>query len=232
MPRIPDFATTMWTELARARDREPEALGRLLGRYRAPVVGWLRARGLQDADAQDLAQAVLQRIVERDLLAKAEREKGRFRWLLLGIARNVLREETRRRGAQKRGGGAAPWSLDLPEVADGVGAPEEEEEAFDRAWVANLVEQALAAVRDADRARGSCYVELLRAAALEGAGYDALADRFGLRLHDVKNYLFRARKRVGAQIRRMVRGYCSSGDEYAAELEFVGRFLARKDPAP
>lgn len=220
MARIPDFHTTIWAEISRARAQSELSLNRFVGRYRKPVCDYLVARGLQAADAEDVTQEVFARIFTQDLLAKADREKGRFRWLLLGIARNLAREHARQGEALKRGGGLAQIPLeDLPE------APAEDGE-FDRLWVANLIERALEAVQAADRTRGTRYVEVLRLRALEDLPYEALAARFGIGLQDVKNALHRARQRVSAQIRRLVRGYSSSPEEYAEELRFVARYLA------
>ncbi|MBI3267604.1 MAG: sigma-70 family RNA polymerase sigma factor [Planctomycetes bacterium] len=230
MDRPDGFYTTVWSEISRAKARSVGALNRFLDRYRAPVARFLKAQGLQEADAEDLTQEVFQRIFEQDLLSRADREKGRFRWLLLGITRNVLREQVRHRRALKRGGGKADVPLDgAPgeegRLADVLGAPAVEDDHFDQLWVANLIEQATAAVRDADRERGTRYVALLLESAVDEASYQELADRHGLKLQDVKNYLHRAKKRVAAQLDRLVRAYSSSPEEYDAELRFVRRFI-------
>ncbi len=163
MGGIQQFCTTLWTDVLRAR-AETTALGRVLDRYRAPVCGFLEAQGLQAADAEDVAQEVLQRIVERGILDGADRGKGPFRCLVRAIARNVLSEHRRRRGAQKRGGGRAP----APILPDDAAAPQEEE-AFDRVWVASLLGYAVEAAASDDRARGTRYVEVLLEGAVEGA---------------------------------------------------------------
>jgi len=230
----PDFDSTLWSQIYRARDRSSDAWNAFLRRYRPPVRRYLEAHGLQAADAEDLSQEVFGRILEKGLLQKADREKGRFRALLLGIVRNVLREDRRARGARKRGGGRRAASLDA--LPDEVAAPVDPEEPFDRLWIANLVEQALRAVRERDPARGERYVTVLRRRALEGASHEELARSLDLSIQDVKNALHRARRRVWAEIERLVREYSSSHEEYAAEVKFVKSLLAKgavtSPPAP
>lgn len=226
MPAADRFQTTMWSEVRRAQAKSTAALDALLARYRPPVCGFLRAKGLQAADAEDLTQEVFQRILEKDLLARVDRSKGRFRWLLLGITRNLLREHAKRRTAKKRGGGRAPVALEGERGApiDFLAAPEEDE-SFDRLWVANLVDQAVAAAREDDRARGVDHVALLLESAINDVPHAELARRHGIKVQDVKNRLHRARKRISEHLLRIVRSYASSIDEYQAELAILSRYV-------
>lgn len=214
-----EFRTTLWTDVLRAPE-ETTALARVLDRYRAPVCGFLEGQGLQAADAEDVAQEVLQRIVERDLIRGADRGKGPFRCLVRAIARNVLSEHRRRRGARKRGGGRAEVPI-LPEDAT---APQEEK-AFDRIWVASLLGQAVEAASSDDRARGTRYVEVLLEGALGGAPQAEIARRRGVQVQDVKNWTHRARKRISEHLVRLVREYASASDEYGEELRVIARYV-------
>lgn len=222
------FRTTMWSEVLRAQAKSTAALDALLSRYRPPVCDFLRSKGLQAADAEDVAQEVFQRILEKDLLARVDRTKGRFRWLLLGITKNILREHGKRRTAKKRGGGKAAVPL---EGGSSGGAPidclaaPEEDESFDRLWVANLVDQAVASARVEDRARGADHVALLLESAINDVPHAELAKRHGIKVQDVKNRLHRVRKRISDHLLRIVRSYASSLDEYQAELAILSRYI-------
>jgi len=100
--------------------------------------------------------------------------------------------------------------LDLPEAA-----PADPE--FDRLWVKNLVEQALAKLEtDPD-------VQALRSQ-LRGESYQQIADRLGKKVTDVTNYLHRARERLGREIEKLIAEY-SSQDDVADEIAALRRFL-------
>lgn len=219
-----EFRTTLWTEVLLAREHGT-ALDRVFDRYRAPVFQFLQGQGLQAADAEDVAQEVFQRIVERDLLQGADKSKGRFRCLLLAIARNVLSEHRRRRGAQKRGGGKAP----APILPDDAAAPQEEV-GFDRIWVANLLGQAVEAASEEERVRGTAYVEVFLESALQGVAQAEIARRRGIQVQDVKNWAHRARKRVSAQLVRLVKEYATSTEEYGEELRLIARYVGEGKP--
>ena len=83
-----DFATTHWSEIQAARTASPEhrqaVLDRLARRYWKPVYHYLRARGYVDADARDITQEFFVEIIlGRDLFARADQDRGRFRPYLL-----------------------------------------------------------------------------------------------------------------------------------------------------
>ena len=59
-------------------------------------------------DAQDLTQGFFAHVLERETLAAAQREKGRFRSFLLGALRNFLANEARKQATLKRGGRDRP----------------------------------------------------------------------------------------------------------------------------
>ncbi len=223
-----EFRTTLWSEVSRAKARSRTALDRVLGRYRAPVLAYVRRQGFQAADAEDVTQDVFRAIVEDDLVARADRNKGRFRALLLAVTRNVIRMRRRGERALKRGGGRSPVSLAdaAADAAPDPAAPEADEQ-FDRLWVAHLLDEAIRAAGREDEARGTPFLEMLRLKMVEGIAYPELARRFGLQVHDVKNGLHRARKAIRARLWEAIEAYASSIDEYEEEVRFVTRWLER-----
>jgi DNA-directed RNA polymerase specialized sigma24 family protein len=90
-----------------------EALDRLLAVYRAPIIRRLALRfGATDDQAQDWFQGfAVERVWQGTLLARARRERGRFRALLLTAAENYARSQLRRALAEKRHphGGLVSW---------------------------------------------------------------------------------------------------------------------------
>src|SRR6266700_2239627 len=104
-----EFSTTHWSVvLSAGRDnsaRASEALAKLCRAYWWPLYAFVRRQGHSPHDAQDLTQEFFARLLEKDYLQAAAREKGRFRTFLLVALKRFLANEWDRLRAQKRGGG-------------------------------------------------------------------------------------------------------------------------------
>ena len=105
------FPTTHWSRVAAAGDRatpeDREVLAELCRAYWYPLYAFIRRRGHDPDDAQDLTQAYFARLLERGVLAAADRRKGRFRAFLRTDCGYFLADQRDRERALKRGGGIA-----------------------------------------------------------------------------------------------------------------------------
>lgn len=223
------FASTsrVWDEILKAKDGNAAALNVVLSRYRPPLYGFLRRRGVTSADADDVVQEVLRRIVVLHLLQQVDPKKGRFRCFLLGVTCNVLREHRRhesRRLRRVRPASSGEES-DVPEPSAPGEARASGDDLFDRDWTLHVVEIALRHLREEDARRGTCYEAVLQARTKKEASYAELAAMFGVKLQDVKNYLHRARARLTKHIRQLIEEYSSSRADYEAEMEYLAQFL-------
>ena len=85
--RNPIFATTRWTKVLHAgRQDSPEAgeaLAELCRVYWYPLYAYVRHQGFDVPTAQDLTQEFFAKLVEKNYLGLADRQRGRFRWFLL-----------------------------------------------------------------------------------------------------------------------------------------------------
>src|SRR5688572_6286261 len=90
-----NFPPTRHSLILRAKSGEATAANELAGIYRAPLLAWLRRQGAS-TEAEDAVQETLHRIlVNSRILQSVDFSKGRFRNLILGVAKNVLREGLR-----------------------------------------------------------------------------------------------------------------------------------------
>lgn len=91
------FATTHWSLVLAAGDRRhaeaDQALERLCRAYWPPVYAYVRRRVRDVHEAQDLTQAFFERLLEKQFLAQAQRERGRFRAFLLTAIKHFLSKE-------------------------------------------------------------------------------------------------------------------------------------------
>ena len=112
------FATTHWSVILAATrsdtTRAQAALARLCQAYWYPLYAYVRRRGYEAHDAQDLTQEFFARLLEQNWLAQADRERGRFRTFLLAALSHFLANEWDKARTQKRGGGVqiVPLQLD------------------------------------------------------------------------------------------------------------------------
>lgn len=156
-PHAPaDFPATRWSLVlaasgrAGADERARVALDELCAQYWFPLYAFARRCGRAPAAAEDLTQGFFVLLLSHELLAKADRERGRLRSFLLGSFKNFISTETRREHREKRGGAQPAFSLDQARAEEWFGAEPAADAApearFDRDWANATVAQALAAL--------------------------------------------------------------------------------------
>ncbi len=148
------FRTTRWSLVLKAQGKGAD-LDELLRLYWRPVYAWLRRQGRNRDEAADLTQAfVCDVVLSRDLLARADKGKGRFRSYLLASLSRYLIDDHRKRTTVSRGDGKPMRSLDAPLFANSERgrtlldaaepAPTEDPvRAFDRQWATTVIELTL-----------------------------------------------------------------------------------------
>src|ERR1700690_305055 len=116
------FATTRWTVVLQAGGPTSEgsawALEQLCRTYWYPLYSFARRTGVLPHDAEDLTQSFFVHLLEKDVIARADRERGRFRSFLLAAFKNYHTNERARHAAAKRGGGRAIVSFDELQAED------------------------------------------------------------------------------------------------------------------
>jgi RNA polymerase sigma-70 factor (ECF subfamily) len=156
------FATTHWSlVLAVGRKSQPDAdraLAALCQTYWYPLYAYARRQTADVHDAQDVIQSFFARLLEKDLLAVAHPERGRFRSFLLTALKHFLLNEWAKDGAQKRGGGRVALSLDFDsgesryhlEPAHDLAA----DKLYERQWALTLLDRVLGLLRTEYSAAG------------------------------------------------------------------------------
>src|SRR6516225_12214937 len=111
------FVTTHWSMVLAAGKvasaEAQEALEVLCQTYWYPLYSYVRRRGHQPDDAQDLTQEFFARLLEKHYLQSADPERGRFRSFLLTAFKRFLSKERDRERAKRRGGGRKLLPLDF-----------------------------------------------------------------------------------------------------------------------
>src|SRR6266704_5570931 len=166
------FATTRWSLILSAAKSESgeqkarDALDELCRTYWRPIFSFVCRRGYSMEDAQDLTQDFFVKILECNWLQHADRNRGRFRSLLLKSLDNFLVNAAERTHTRKRGGGVefvswddwmaeAPSQLSISAHALDSLPPER---LFDLRWAVTVVEQALRRLREECESKGKLWL--------------------------------------------------------------------------
>jgi len=128
-----------------------EALSRLCETYWYPLYAYVRRRGQSPEDAQDLTQEFFAHLLEHNWLARADREKGRFRSFLLMAMKRFMAKEWEKVQAQKRGGHIrhVPFQFDTAETryAQEPADTSTPEQVFEKQWALTLLQSVLQRLR-------------------------------------------------------------------------------------
>jgi RNA polymerase sigma factor (sigma-70 family) len=235
MPQDGRFPRTEWGRIRQAGTRKSSAVRDFVSGYREPLRRFIQSQGIDREETEDLVQDVFAKLFERDLLAAADRRRGRFRSYLLGVTKNVLGNFLKKRRREKRGGGVPVVSLDEPSAGGGTLLSaqipgDESDEAFDAMWVDNLVQLAFARLRDECARENLPYYRAL-ACYLDDpdASYRSIADLMGVDESQIRNYIHRGKKKLIQYIQAEVSATCSSEEEVAEELRHLSKhFDARR----
>jgi len=207
------FATTQWSLVAEAGGAaSPEcraALATLCELYWYPLYAFVRRKGYQAAEAQDLTQAFFAELLEKDRLQLADQQRGKFRSFLLGALTHFLANQRRDAAAQKRGGGQAVLSIDF---GDGETRYQREpvdvatpEKIFERRWTMTLLDRAVGRLRDefaaADKLALFDQLKLHLGGDPDAFSYRELAETLHMTPGAVKAAAHRLRKRCRELLR-------------------------------
>jgi RNA polymerase sigma-70 factor (ECF subfamily) len=144
------FATTHWSLVLAAGDRRhaeaDQALERLCRAYWPPLYAYVRRRVSNVHEAQDLTQAFFERLLEKQFLARAQRERGRFRAFLITAFQHFLANEWDRARTQKRGGHVTHVAFDFARHETFASATADEwtaERVYERQWAISLLQRVM-----------------------------------------------------------------------------------------
>lgn len=227
------FVTTHWSVVLSAQDKESsrstEALETLCRTYWYPLYAYARRTGHNASDAEDLTQGFFARLLEKDYLRSAAREKGRFRAFLLVALKRFLANEWDRQHAAKRGGFTTVVPIDQ-KVAETRFASEAAHHVppdvlFDRQWAMTLLERTMALLKEeylgSGRAKLFEYLQSALAKEESALPYAEIANRLNLTEAAVKMAVHRLRGRYREILQSEIAQTVSSADEVEEEIRHL-----------
>jgi RNA polymerase sigma factor (sigma-70 family) len=234
-----EFVTTRWSvilsaaNLGSGEQKTRDALAELCRTYWWPIFSFLRARGCSIEDAQDLTQDFFVTILKNNWLQHADRNRGRFRSLLLRSLQNFLINAAEKTHAHKRGGGVefiswddwmaeAPSQLSIPvQALDSLPS----ERIFDLTWATTVVEHAFQRLREECESKGKLWLFQALSSHLtderDELSYAKVSAKLGMAETAVKKHLHNMRQRY----RNLLRDEVSQTVENPADVDDEIRYL-------
>jgi RNA polymerase sigma-70 factor (ECF subfamily) len=235
-----EFVTTRWSLILSAatfggseEQKARDALAELCRTYWRPIFSFVRARGYSVEDAQDLTQDFFVTILRNKWLQHADRNRGRFRSLLLRSLQNFLINAAEKIHAHKRGGGVEIISWDdwTAETQSQLSIPVQTldslppERLFDLNWATTVVDHALQRLREECESKGKLWLFQALSPHLtdvrDELSYAKLSAELGMADTAVKKQLHNMRQRY----RSLLRAEVSQTVEDPADVDDEIRYL-------
>jgi len=218
--------------LAAGQTTSPQAgraLEELCRTYWYPLYAYVRRRGYDVHEAEDLTQEFFARLLIKNYLADVDREQGKFRSFLLASLKHFLANEWDRRRTAKRGGGQPVLSLDVQtaetryksEPTDDLTA----EKLLERRWAVALLETVLDRLQAEFAAEGkSQQFDQLKVFLTEGKGstsYASIGAKLGTTEGAVKVAVHRMRRRYRELLREEISHTVATPAEIDEEIRHL-----------
>lgn len=231
------FPSTHWSVVLAAHAGDPararEALEKLCSVYWYPLYAFLRRRGHQPADAEDLVQGFIAHLLAREFFQVADPDKGRFRSYLLASLNHFAADAANRAGRLKRGAGHPLLSLDATlaeqRYAQEPADPSDPQQLFERRWALTLLDTVLQRLEGeaAESGRAKLFRQIKGALLGDRGGvtYAELAPQLGLSEAALTMTVQRLRRRYRELVREEIAHTVNQPVEVEEEMRHLFQVL-------
>jgi DNA-directed RNA polymerase specialized sigma24 family protein len=236
-PRFPETAWSMVVSAGRqTSEQSVHALEKLCSIYWYPVYAYLRGKGNDAEAARDLTQEFFTRLVEKNYVASAHHDRGRFRSFLLMAVQRFLLNEADRNLAVKRGGGAPINSLDSNSAEERYrhepSTNTTPETLYERRWALMVLERAKNRLKSRyPEDRLAIMMPFVAGEAPRGAYEPAAAD-LGMSEGALKVAVHRLRQHYQTSLWAEIADTVSSESEVMSEIQYLLEVLSRTEKMP
>ncbi len=232
------FPSTHWSFVTSVRHADPEQRRQLVGsfltRYAPPLRTHLAAQfpQINAADRDDLLQDFLtNHILQRSILDRADRERGKLRsFLRVSLNNHTKTWLAKHRRDPLRQAHSIEYEVGEEAVSEDL--------SFDLAWAGVVLTEAVVRFKDdcADHDRTREWdvfdLRLLRPALLgtQAVEYRELAKRYDVTPRQLENQLITAKRRFSRILRDIVSSYTASDEETEEEIRELRRIAFSAAP--
>lgn len=228
-----NFEETRWSLIVKAGAEttivSQGALAELCQIYWFPVYTYIRRKGQSLEEAQDFTQEFFLRFLEQHYVEDVLQERGKFRSFLMVCINHFLSNEWRKAKAQKRGGGEAHISLDIPRAeslyAESLSANLTPDLLFDRHWAQSVLALALGSVRrEYTKAGKKAVFEVLQVVVSspdKNTSFADLGNELGISEGAARTAAYRLRKRYRELLKIEVSETLDENESVEDELAYL-----------
>jgi RNA polymerase sigma-70 factor (ECF subfamily) len=215
--------------------QQRKALEELCESYWFPLYAFLRRRGCDIHQAEDLTQGFFGQLLEKKDLGTADPKCGRFRSFLLVRLKGFLSDQHDRANAQKRGGGKKIVSLSV-QTAEGQYAldPEDRlspEMLFEKSWALTVLERTVdrleSEMAKANKQRLFEHLKVYLTTNKDAAPYEDMAKELDMTAAAVRVAVHRLRRRYRRLLRDEISQTVGDENQIDEEMECLFAALAR-----
>ncbi len=233
----PVFATTRWSVVLAAGQGDStcayDALSRLCQTYWYPLYAYARRHGHSPPDAQDLTQEFFACFLEKNWVAKADQQRGRFRTFLLTSMQHFMVNDWKKAHTCKRGGHQPILSLndDSAEHRYQLEPVEKNtpETLFERGWALSLLNGVLLNLeQEYEREGKNEWFEAMRPVLTtdrESIHYAEIGEKLGMTETAARVAVHRLRQRYRRLIRAEVAHTVATPGEVDEEMHHLFQVL-------
>ncbi len=226
------FRTTHWSAvLLSAQSQAPgsqAALAELCRIYWYPIYAFVRRRGYDAEEAQDLTQGFLLHLLDHKALRQVSPVKGKFRSFLAASLQNYLLDETDHARRLKRGGHIefVPLDTKFADYRYQLGALDflTADKIFDARWAITLLDETMSRLGHEYAAQGKTSIfETLKSFldpinSKASLSYEQVASALQVSVGSVKTLIHRLRKQYTRLLREEVGRTVSDPGEVDEEI--------------
>lgn len=227
------FDKTQWSQVLRAADSTAEgsgsALQNLCQSYWYPLYAFVRRSGHSPQDAEDLTQAFFARLLDKNYLASADQEKGRFRTFLIVALKHFLANEFEKQHAVKRGGFSTFVEIDQEHAetlyGNELATDDQPDSLLEKQWAITLIENVMQRLQAEynESGRGELF-GLLRSCITRdhtAMGYAKIAEQLKTTESAIKMAAMRMRERYQLLLREEIGRTVASADDIDDEIRHL-----------
>jgi DNA-directed RNA polymerase specialized sigma24 family protein len=236
------FLTTHWSlieDVQSDEDKDKALIGLLLDRYWKPVYCYLRRKGYDNEQAKDLTQGFFHEVVlNRNLVQRADKSKGRFRTFLLHALDQYIINEKRNQTTRKRLPKGKLVSFDIispPDLPEAV-SKSSPEDSYNYAWTAAMLDKILSEVErscieDDMEIHWRIFQDKIVQPILTDVEPPSFADtceKYGIEdQKKVSNMITTVKRRLQKALREYLRTIAASEDEIYEEFSEIMQFFKK-----
>jgi len=236
--RAAQFANTRWSLILVSRQHDKpgsrEALEKLCALYWYPLYAFVRRKGYDHHQAEDLTQAFFERLLEKHFLAEVKPEAGRFRSFLLAALNHFLANEWDKTQAEKRGGGKTLVSFDSEPLETRYRLEPVDhttpETLYERRWAMTILDQALAQLQREYTADGNGGLFEALKNCLSGGNAPVsraeIAGQLHINVNSLDTAIHRLRQRYRVALRKQIAPTVNSTEEIDEEVRYLRQIVS------